>query len=189
VLDGPPVAERRIDVSDPGSASTGPDSVPVEPRYSMARLAHDDDLDQVVALETASFSRPWTREALVRELQPGEVTRVYVARSEDPRVVAFCACWFIVDELHITTLAVDPAHRRRGLATSLLRFVFQEAHANGVRRATLDVRRSNVAALRLYGRLGFQVSAVRPNYYTHPEEDGLVLWQEDLAAALADSAP
>jgi ribosomal-protein-alanine N-acetyltransferase len=151
-----------------------------EPPYSFARLTGNDDLDEVVALEAASFSNPWTRDILAGELQHADVSRVYVLRGADRRVVAFCACWFIVDELHINTLAVAASHRRRGLATMLLHSVFEEARTAGMQRATLDVRRSNDAALRLYRGLGFEVKAVRPNYYARPEEDGLILWRDEL---------
>jgi len=93
-------------------------------------------------------------------------------------VVAFCVCWVIFDELHINTLAVKPADRRVGLATTLLREVMAEAAAAGAKNATLEVRASNTAALGLYTRLGFHVAAKRPRYYTQPEEDALILWRE-----------
>lgn len=140
------------------------------------------DLDGIVALAEASFTNPWTRDALERELASGPVSRVYVARTADGRLVAFCACWVIGDELHINTLAVDPAERRQGIATLLLRKVFAASFADGARRATLEVRESNEAALGLYARLGFHVSARRPRYYSAPEEDALILWLDDLPA-------
>jgi ribosomal-protein-alanine N-acetyltransferase len=149
--------------------------------YSIARLTNDDeDLDRVAELEAASFTSPWTREILAREVGNSDVARIYVLRHPGARVVAFCACWVLVDELHINTLAVEAGERRKGLATKLLRFVFQEAVVAGVRQATLEVRRSNDAALRLYERLGFVVKGVRPKYYSSPEEDGLILWRDNL---------
>lgn len=144
--------------------------------YSIVRLDTDDDLDAVARLEAESFSNPWSREMLARELQNPDVARVYIVRGPAGDLLAFCACWFIVDELHINTLAVQAHARRQGLATRLLRFVFAEAAATGIRRATLEVRRSNNAALELYKGLGFTVQAVRTNYYSQPVEDGLVLW-------------
>lgn len=157
--------------------------------YSIARLVEVDDLAEVAALEAASFSNPWTGDMLARELRNADVARIYVLRGPDSRIVGFCACWFVADELHINTLAVAAERRRQGLATRLLYFVFAEAAAAGVRRATLEVRRSNEAALRLYQRLGFTVKAVRPRYYRHPEEDGLVLWRDDLPFAPPDPHP
>ena len=139
----------------------------------------DADIDAVVALENESFSNPWPRETLVWELTNSDVTRVYLLRNTEDRAIAFCIVWIIFDELHINTLAVSPAHRRQGLATFLLREVMAEAARDGARRATLEVRESNGAALELYGALGFRVTARRHNYYTNPVEDALILWREE----------
>ena len=100
--------------------------------YSMARMTRDDDLDEVAALEAASFTNPWTREMLARELSHSDVARVYGLRGPDGRLLAFCACWIVFDELHINTLAVVAERRREGLATRLLGFLFAEAAAAGV---------------------------------------------------------
>jgi ribosomal-protein-alanine N-acetyltransferase len=154
-----------------------PDAIVIE------RLTSPDDLDAVAALERASFTNPWTREMLARELAQSDVARVYVLRAPNHRVAAFCACWLIFDELHVNTIAVEAALRRQGLARRLLAHVFADAAAAGIHRATLEVRRSNEAALRLYEGLGFTVTAIRPRYYTHPEEDALILWREGLATA------
>ena len=150
------------------------------PAYSIGRLSAEADLDEVAALEAASFSNPWTREMWVRDLGNTAVSRVYVMRDAAGALTAFCACWLFHDELHINTIAVTERERRRGHATRLLRFVFGESTAAGARRATLEVRRSNVAALKLYERLGFEVRGVRRRYYEKPEEDALVLWSEQL---------
>ncbi len=148
--------------------------------WSISRLAGDAELDRVAALEATSFANPWTREMLARELRHSDVTRVYVVKLQDGRIAAFCACWLVVDEVHINTLAVEEAERRQGIATALLEHVLCDLAAAGATRATLEVRGSNVAALRLYERLGFTVAAVRPGYYSHPQEDALILWRHDL---------
>jgi ribosomal-protein-alanine N-acetyltransferase len=142
------------------------------------RLIGDADLDAVVALEAASFTNPWTRDMLARELEAPTSARVYVLRLAGTPVAAFCSCWVIADELHINTIAVDATRRRQGLGRALMQHVLAEVACEGVRRATLEVRRSNVAALRLYEGLGFAVASVRKRYYTHPEEDALILWRE-----------
>jgi ribosomal-protein-alanine N-acetyltransferase len=163
----------------------------MEPRleYAITRLRPDDALDDVVRLEAESFSNPWSREMLARDLQNPDVSRVYVLRDRGGGLLAFCACWFIADEVHINTLAVKAAVQRRGLATRLLRHVFTEAAAAGVRRATLEVRRSNEAALRLYERLGFSVQGIRRDYYSNPLEDGLILWSGELEFLDDDPEP
>jgi [ribosomal protein S18]-alanine N-acetyltransferase len=145
-------------------------------------IAGEADLDAVAALESASFTNPWTRDMLARELERSDVTRVYVLRLPGRRVAAFCACWIVYDELHINTIAVDTALRRRGLAAALMTHVMREAARAGARRATLEVRRSNEAARALYERLGFSVTAIRPRYYSQPDEDALILWRERLGS-------
>lgn len=147
------------------------------------RLSSDEDLDAVAALEADAFSNPWTREMLARELRQSDVARVYVLRAMGKRVAAFCACWLVFDELHINTIAVDPSLRRQGLAVRLMHHVLADAAREGAEQATLEVRRSNEPALELYRRLGFVVEAVRPRYYTSPEEDALILWLRNLKSA------
>jgi ribosomal-protein-alanine N-acetyltransferase len=140
----------------------------------------DADIDAIIGLEADSFTNPWSRETLVWELRNSDVTRVYLLRDDQRRILAFCVCWLIFDELHINTLAVSPPARRGGLATFLLRQVMAEAAQEGGKKATLEVRASNSAALALYDRLGFHVAARRPRYYSQPEEDALILWRDSL---------
>jgi ribosomal-protein-alanine N-acetyltransferase len=137
------------------------------------------DLDAVVALEAASFTNPWSREMLARELEQPTAARVYVLRLPDAPVAAFCSCWVIGDELHINTIAVEAERRRQGLGLALMEAVLAAVAREGVSRATLEVRRSNVAAQRLYTRLGFEVAGLRRKYYTQPEEDALILWRRN----------
>ena len=139
----------------------------------------DADIDAIVALEHQSFTNPWPRDTLVWELTNSDVTRVYLVRDAEDRAIAFCIVWIIFDELHINTLAVSPGHRRHGLATFLLNEVMVEAAREGARRATLEVRASNAAALELYARLGFRVTAKRRDYYSNPVEDALILWRDE----------
>jgi ribosomal-protein-alanine N-acetyltransferase len=150
------------------------------PGYSITRLCHGDNVDEVVALEAAAFTNPWSRDTLERDLRNTDVVRIFVLRDHGGHLLGFCGCWFVYDELHINTLAIGNPFRRRGHATRLLRFVLSEAAAAGITRATLEVRRSNQAALRLYDRFGFEVRGIRPDYYTQPVEDALVLWSENL---------
>ncbi len=147
---------------------------------TIERASNGADLDAVAALEAASFTNPWTREMLARELETSLVARVYVLRTPERPVAAFCSCWILYEELHINTIAVDPACRRRGLGSLLMRHLLALAAAEGTTRALLEVRRSNVPAIRLYETLGFEVTDVRRGYYTHPDEDALVLSRQTL---------
>ena len=145
-------------------------------------LAEPSELSAVDALQRQSFTNAWGAEAIRWELEHTDVARLYVARSRDGVVVAYCACWMVFDELHINSLAVNEAWRRRGVARLLLSDVFRESIAAGARSATLEVRQSNAAARALYEGLGFRVEAVRRDYYQDPREDALILWNRDLAA-------
>jgi ribosomal-protein-alanine N-acetyltransferase len=143
-------------------------------------LADTDDLDAVVDIEQASYTNPWTREMFRWELENWAVSYLYVARTDQHRVAAYCACWLVFDELHINNLAVRPDCRRHGIGTQLLQQLIHEGRRLGARRATLEVRRSNEVARRLYEQLGFRIAGERPRYYSSPVEDALILWREGL---------
>jgi [ribosomal protein S18]-alanine N-acetyltransferase len=148
-------------------------------------LQLERDLNDVAALEAICFTNPTTREMLRHEVENSDVLHAYVMReasSERPRgaIVGYCAVWIIFDELHINTLAVHPGWRRQGLASLLLTHVLEDAVRRGAEKATLEVRRSNEGALRLYERFGFEVGGVRKEYYRQPVEDALILWRTGL---------
>jgi [ribosomal protein S18]-alanine N-acetyltransferase len=155
-------------------SNTADDQLIIEP------LSGASDLDGILAIDAASFVRPWTREMYEAELENPAVTRIFVIRTPELPVAGYCATWFLMPEVHINNLAILPEQRRRGLATRLLGRVLQTGLEAGGERATLEVRRSNHAARRLYEGLGFRVRGVRVDYYTEPVEDALILWREPL---------
>ena len=144
-------------------------------------LTAPEQIDDVLVIEEASFTNPWTREMYLAELENQGVSFCFLARDPLGQVVGFCSFWRVLDELHINNLAVKPEFRRSGVATALLSHVLREGAQMGAQRATLEVRRSNSAARMLYERFGFAVAGVRRAYYTKPVEDALVLWRERLA--------
>jgi ribosomal-protein-alanine N-acetyltransferase len=135
-------------------------------------------IDEVLEIERSSFTNPWTREMYLAEMENKGVSFCYIARSPAGAAAGFCSFWRILDELHINNLAVAPQFRRAGVATALLQRVLGEGARLGVRRATLEVRRSNEIARSLYEQFGFRLAGVRRGYYTHPVEDALVLWRD-----------
>jgi len=139
------------------------------------RLTATEDLDGVIEVERASFYNPTTREWYESELERPDVCFVFVLRTAEWRVAGFCAFWRVLDQIHINNLAIRPELRGRGLGRILLRRVLEEAERIGAKHATLEVRRSNVAARRLYEGAGFRLVGVRAGYYTHPIEDALIL--------------
>jgi ribosomal-protein-alanine N-acetyltransferase len=152
------------------------------PGIRVEPLAGEADLDGVLHVERESFTNPWTREMYAWELQNPNVCRIYVVRAPGCPVAAFCAFWLVFDEIHINNVAVLPSFRGQGIGTLLMQHVLGEARRLGARRATLEVRASNQAALRLYERLGFHVAATRKQYYSNPVEDALILWRDDAPA-------
>jgi ribosomal-protein-alanine N-acetyltransferase len=147
-------------------------------------LTSPDQIDDVLAVEEASFTNPWTREMYLSELENRGVSFCFVAKEESGRVVGFCSFWRVLDELHINNLAVLPDTRRSGIASALLKHVLREGARLGAERATLEVRRSNDAARLLYERFGFSIAGVRRNYYSNPAEDALILWRDALSREL-----
>jgi ribosomal-protein-alanine N-acetyltransferase len=150
-------------------------------RWQIDALTSPEQIDDVLAVEEASFSHPWTREMYLSELENRGVSFCFFAREESGRVVGFCSFWRVLDELHINNLAVLPDVRREGIASALLARVLQEGVSLGARRATLEVRRSNEPARLLYERFGFSIAGVRRAYYSDPIEDALILWRDGLA--------
>lgn len=139
------------------------------------RVSAKADLDGVLAIEDASFNNPTTRDWYERELERPDVCFIYVLRTPEHPVAAFCAFWLVADQAHINNLAVLPELRGRGLGTQLLEAVIAEAAHLGAAVLTLEVRASNTPALQLYQSGGFTQEGLRKNYYTNPVEDALIL--------------
>ena len=148
--------------------------------WIIERLTSASQLDDVLAIEEASFTNPWTREMYMAELANAAVSYCYLARNAGGQIAGFCSFWRVMDELHINNLAVLPQDRRTGAATALLQYVLREGARLGATRATLEVRRSNEPARVLYERFGFSVAGIRRAYYTKPVEDAIILWREGL---------
>ncbi len=133
-----------------------------------------DDLDEVLAIERASFQTPWSRGAFRYELTQNRVARSIVVRV-GTQLVGYLCLWEIGHEIHITNLAVHPSFRRRGLARALLARVLEEARRSAVELVFLEVRPTNVEALTLYESFGFRVIGRRKGYYFDTGEDALVM--------------
>ena len=127
------------------------------------RPATIEDLDALVALERLAFADPWSRDSLASELVAGRRRLPLVAYLGD-RMVGVALVWVVADELHLVSLAVDPAHRRRGIAQALLDAVLASPEGQRAAIMTLEVRISNEAAINLYRRNDFLDVAVRPRY-------------------------
>lgn len=143
------------------------------------RPMRGEDLDAVMAIENGAFSHPWSRDLLKRELEHDWSTILVAVEPGLPdgrdTIVGFLIYWLVHDEVHVLNVAVAPDLRRRGIGRALLEEALARGKASGAALATLEVRRSNTAALGLYTALGFRAVGVRPNYYVDEREDAIVM--------------
>ncbi|MFL8938809.1 ribosomal-protein-alanine N-acetyltransferase [[Bacillus] enclensis] len=134
-----------------------------------------DDLDAVMEIEHRSFSIPWTREAFYNEIEQNHLS-TYLVVEDGECIAGYCGVWLVVDEAHITNVAVLPDYRGKGLGEALMKRIMEIAKQVGARVMTLEVRVSNEAAKGLYRKMGFQDGGIRKRYYSDNQEDALVMW-------------
>jgi len=134
-------------------------------------------LEEVLAIEDASFKAPWTRNLFAQELATSIACSLVIRITiKDRQILAgYAIFWIVANEVDIQKIAVKPDYRRLGTATCLLKALLQSARDKGCTAATLEVRRSNTAAIRLYEKLGFVVKGIRRCYYSEQGEDALIM--------------
>lgn len=142
------------------------------------RRMRAEDLDAVVELQKRAFKHPWSPELVKRELTHDWSTILLAEdapRGGPQRIAGFMIFWLVHDELHILNIATDPDYRRRGIARKLLEETLATARNHKCAMATLEVRRSNEAAIELYRSYNFRAVGIRPNYYVDEGEDAIVM--------------
>ncbi len=165
---------------------TGSGPVPLERiRFEPMRVT---DLDEVLYIEHNSFTTPWSRAAYHRELVTNGYATYIVGRLEG-RVIAYGGMWVILDEAHVTNIAVHPDYRNRGVGRLAMRALERKAAELGACRMTLEVRVSNTAARHLYEDLGFSGTGVRRSYYSDTHEDAVVMWKDLAPGVQGQTAP
>jgi ribosomal-protein-alanine N-acetyltransferase len=132
-----------------------------------------DDLDQVMKIERASFSSPWSYRFFMEELKAPCAHSLLAAVGE--RVVGYIVYWTLPHEVDVHNVAVEPSYRRRGIGRLLLQSIIDEAEHHGLERVTLEVRKSNQPAQLLYQCLGFTTRGIRKGYYSDNGEDALIM--------------
>lgn len=136
-----------------------------------------DDLEEVLRIERLSFTIPWSKRAFLYELLENQ-RALYLVAWEAKQIRGYIGMWIVLDEGHITNLAVHPDYRRRGIGRVLLETLMMESAKRGIQRLTLEVRRSNLGAQALYHGLGFKEAGIRHRYYQDNREDALIMWKE-----------
>lgn len=148
------------------------------------------DLERVVEIDRLSFTLPWPERSFHFEVEKNEAARSWVAESQtsddSPIIVGMIVGWLIVDEIHIATIATDPACRKRGIGRRLMVHLLREAFSEGARKSFLEVRRGNKAAREMYQKLGYQEDGVRLRYYKDNNEDAILMSLQSIDPALFD---
>ncbi|HEY3248726.1 MAG TPA: ribosomal protein S18-alanine N-acetyltransferase [bacterium] len=138
-----------------------------------------EDISRVREIEQQSFRTMWPRDAYTHELRENRLATYVVARAEQ-EIVGYAGMWVIMDEAHITTIAVDPLYRGQHIGERLLIGLIDEALERGARWMTLEVRKSNETAQALYHKYAFREIGIRKGYYSDNREDALVMWTGNL---------
>lgn len=139
------------------------------------RYLNKDDINEILEIEHESFTMPWTKDAFYNELTQNKFA-IYIGLEEEGRIIGYSGVWIVIDEAHITNVALLPQYRGRKLGEALMRRVMEISVEMGAKTMTLEVRVSNDIAQSLYRKLGFQNGAIRKNYYTDNQENALVMW-------------
>ncbi len=136
-----------------------------------------EDIDQVMSIEQASFSMPWSRNLFLSEFRSPGISTLMVALADGPvrTVGGYIVIWLVEDEMHILNLAVTPSLRRQGIARKLVLAAIKRADQKGAKRAFLEVMASNAVAQKLYLDLGFTGTSLRRDYYDAPVEDAVIM--------------
>ena len=161
----------------------------------IVRRMREEDIPQAVEIEKAAFTRPWSKSIFkatlllpyaayyvaVEALEQEALEQKTLEQGEKPgldqdRIVGICGVKKIFEEGEISNVAVHPDYRGRGVSRRMLEMLIREAREGGVESFTLEVRAGNRPAIRLYESFGFRTEGIRPRFYDHPVEDGLIMW-------------
>ncbi|AIF42400.1 ribosomal protein S18-alanine N-acetyltransferase [Virgibacillus sp. SK37] len=139
------------------------------------RKMHITDVDAVMEVESATFSTPWTTDIFYQELVDNDYAHYFVMEA-DKKIIGYAGVWLVVDDAQITNIAIMPDYRGNKLGEKLFGFTIQQILLLGGTRLSLEVRKSNIIAQRLYRKFGLVPGGIRKNYYTDNQEDAIVMW-------------
>lgn len=135
-----------------------------------------DDLSQITEVEKACFSLPWSKESFEAELH--NELAYYQCAEKDGVILGYMGMWRVLDECHITNVAVLPEYRKMGIASMLINKMVEICKCSEITTMTLEVRESNFPAINLYEKFGFIPTGKRPKYYMKPVEDAIIMWKK-----------
>ncbi|MBE6051545.1 MAG: ribosomal-protein-alanine N-acetyltransferase [Clostridium sp.] len=138
-------------------------------------LMTQEDLNEVLEISTLSLKESWSLDSFTKELS--NPLAKYIVAKCDNKPVGFAGVWTIVDEGHITNIAVHPDHRKKGIGSLLVNSLIEHSSKWGCRALTLEVRASNIPAQNLYKKFDFIEEGIRKNYYKDNKEDAIIMWR------------
>ncbi|RDY32239.1 ribosomal-protein-alanine N-acetyltransferase [Lachnotalea glycerini] len=141
---------------------------------TIIRLMTDRDIEQVSKIENETFSMPWSKDAF-REFLKRKDT-IYIVAEVNNEIVGYCGLWNIVQEGNINNFAVNKQYRKKHIGFEMLTKLIEIGNEQRINAYTLEVRQSNVAAIRLYHKIGFREDGIRKNFYESPREDAIIMW-------------
>ncbi len=140
------------------------------------RAAEPKDVHEMAQLDKICFSAPWSEDSFWSEINTNE-RAVYIVAELENRIVGYGGMWIILDEGHITNIAVHPDYRRKHIGHAIVETIIETAENNGVVAETLEVRKSNTPAINLYTGFKFREEGVREGYYDDNGEDAIIMWR------------
>lgn len=164
----------KLDLRPQGAGNPNP--------FTIAPMT-ETDLNEVVEIETLSFPSTWPQNAFVNEIHENKLAHYFVGRAAE-KIVAYGGIWVILEDSHITTIAVHPGARGNKYGELMLLHLLDETIAQGASWITLEVRETNTIAQNLYRKYGFTVVSTRRGYYSDNNENALVMWAGNLKGPL-----
>lgn len=144
------------------------------------RAMQKEDIDGVIAIESLAYGEHhWSKDSFLSELS-NDLAKYFCAVNEENKLVGYLGSWHILEEAHLTNLAVSPDFRRKSVAEALIKTLVDECYKNGVKYITLEVRVGNKGAIALYEKYGFKSFGIRKGYYQDNNEDALIMWTENV---------
>ena len=138
------------------------------------------DLDDVISIEAKAYGEHhWSKDSFMSELL-NDLAKYFSVFNTDGQLIGYCGCWQILEEAHITNIAVSPDYRRKHIGEVLLTTIIDECYRNMAKYITLEVRVGNKPAIALYEKYGFKSLGVRKGYYQDNNEDALIMWTENI---------
>lgn len=135
-----------------------------------------EHVNEVSELEKMCFYTPWTKKDFIKEITENKLA-IYIVAIDDKKVVGYAGMWHIVDEGHITNVAVMPEYQHYGIGNKLVEKLIEISIEKNIVGLTLEVRMGNLSAQKLYTKFGFKPQGIRKRYYSDTGEDAIIMWK------------